>query len=290
LATEINVTRHTQLRDVTDRVARQLHLHMAGNGEEHTIMQLKNFAIMVGTLALGLAMSIPGRAQPTNDVIKVNLPYAVTVDNKTLQPGDYMIKELPSTDDNRVLVFYRDNGLKFEVLAQTISAYDAQTLSKSELTLHHIGNNYYFDKVWVQGKNYGYQIPLPSNVKEREKELTAVSVPATSQAPPAQQTPVTTADNTPAIADNTPAPAPQEAAEATVTQASQATPEPAPVAAEPAPAPAQPEIAQNTALATPDVSGDANREELPHTSAGWLLMMLSGGSLSGVGLMLRRRS
>jgi LPXTG-motif cell wall-anchored protein len=62
------------------------------------------------------------------------------------------------------------------------------------------------------------------------------------------------------------------------------------VAAEPAPAPAAPEIAQNTAPATPEVAGEANREELPHTSAGWLMMLLSGGSLSGVGLMLRRRS
>jgi len=237
-------------------------------------MQIENFAIVAGTLALGLVMWIPGKAQPTNDVIKVNLPYAVTVGNKTLQPGDYMIKELPSTDDNRVLVFYGDGGLKFEVLAQTISAYDPQTLSKSELTLHHIGNNYYFDKVWIQGKNYGYQIPLPSNLKEREKEqAAAVTAPATYQPPAATPTTQNTAS---------PAPAPQEAAQAPA-------PAPAPVAAEPAPAPAQPEIAQNTTPATPE-SNDASREELPHTSAGWLMMLLSGSTLSGVGLMLRRKS
>jgi hypothetical protein len=233
-------------------------------------MQIKNFALVAGTLALGLATLIPIKAQgPMFDVVKVNLPYAVTVGNQTIQPGDYMIKELPSQDNSRVLLIYGDNGMKFETSAMTIPTYDPQTLDKSEVTLHHIGNNYYFDKVWIQGKNYGYEFPLPSNLKEREQEQTAaVSVPATYQPPQPQ----TTAENT------TPEPAPP----------------PAPVAAAPAPAPApapEPQIAQNTAPPpAPEPIAEANREELPHTSAGWLMMLLSGGSLSGVGLMLRRRS
>ena len=240
-------------------------------------MQIKSFAIVAGTVALGLAMLIPSRAQgPMYDVVKVALPYAVTVGDKTIQPGDYMIKELPSQDNSRVLVVYGDNGMKFETAAMTIPAYDPQTLDKSEVTLHHIGNDYYFDKIWVQGKNYGYEFPLPSNLKEREKEQTAaVSEPAIYQ-PPA----TTTAQNA------TSAPVPQEAAPAPA-------PEPVPVAAKP-PSPAQPEIAQNTTSVpeanTPPEPNDANREELPHTSAGWLMMLLSGSSLSGVGLMLRRKS
>jgi hypothetical protein len=238
-------------------------------------MQNKSLAIMAGTLALGLAMLIPSRAQgPLDDVVKVNLPYTVTVGDKIIQPGDYIIKELPSQDKSRVLLIYGDHGMKFETSVMTIPAYDPQTLEKSEVTLHHIGNDYYFDKIWVQGKNYGYEFPMPSNLKEREKELTAaVSVPATYQ-PPAQ-TQATVAQNTPPTQEDTPAP----------------TPEPAPVAAAPAPESAPSQIAQNTVPA-PEVAPvpEANREELPHTSAGWLMMLLSGGSLSGVGLLLRRRS
>lgn len=240
-------------------------------------MQIKSLAIVAGTTALGLALLIPSRAQgPMFDVVKVNLPYPVTVGDKTIQPGDYMIKELPSQDKSRVLLIYGDNGMKFEVSAMTIPAYDPQTLDKSEVTLHHIGDDYYFDKVWIQGKNYGYEFPMPRNLKEREKEQAAVSVPATYQAP--QETPVTTTENTPPPA-----------------QESAVTPAPAPVAAAPEPAPAQSEIAQNTTPATPEVSSnneanEANREQLPHTSAGWLMMLLSGGTLSGAGLMLRRKS
>jgi hypothetical protein len=40
---------------------------------------------------------------------------------------------------------------------------------------------------------------------------------------------------------------------------------------------------------------EANREEapppeMPKTSSGWLMMLLGGGSLSGIGMMLRRRN
>ena len=247
-------------------------------------MQTKTLGIMAGALVLGLATWLPMRAQgPLYDVVKVNLPYAVTIENTTLQPGDYMIKELPSQNKSRVLVFYADNGMKFETSAMTIPTYEVNTPEKSEITLHHIGNDYYFDKVWVQGKNYGYEIPLPGSVKARENEQSAaVTLPATVQQQEPQET-----------AQNTPAPAPVQEAAPETAAAPEPTPEPAPVAA--APAPEQTEIAQNTAptpapQASEVTQGEANREELPHTSAGWLMMLLSGGSLSGLGLMLRRRS
>lgn len=236
-------------------------------------VQMKTFGILAAGLVLGLASFIPVRAQgPLYDVVHVNLPYTVTIENTTLQPGDYMIKELPSQNKSRVLVFYGDNGMKFETTAMTIPTYEVNTPESSEVTLHHIGNNYYLDKLWIQGKNYGYEVPLPANIRARENEQTAaVTVPATYQPPP-QQT-----------AQNTPPPAPQEAAPAP-------EPAPAPVAVEPAPQP-QTEIAQNTTPApTVQPESEANREELPHTSAGWLMMLISGGSLSGLGLMLRRRS
>src|SRR4029077_10300344 len=35
---------------------------------------------------------------------------------------------------------------------------------------HHFGNDYYFDKVWIQGKDYGYEFPLPQDARSRESE------------------------------------------------------------------------------------------------------------------------
>jgi hypothetical protein len=221
-------------------------------------MKIGTIAIAAGVLALGLATWItPGIAQgPLYDRVNVTLPYAVTVGDRTLQPGDYVIQQLRDAGGgSRVLLIYSDNGMKFETSAMTIPALDVNTPEKTSVILHHFGPDYYFDKVWIQGKDYGYEFPLPDSVKARERErMAAVSVPATyttvAQTTEAAQT--TTQPETPA-----PTPVPEEAPPS----ANREVPPEAP----PAPAP------------------------MPKTSAGWLMMLLGGGSLSGAGLLLRRK-
>jgi FtsZ-interacting cell division protein ZipA len=201
------------------------------------------------------------------DMVYVNLPYSVTIGNKTLQPGDYVIKELPSQDKSRVLTIYGNHGMTFETSAMTIPAYKVNTPDDTTVTLHHFANDYYFDKIFIQGKNYGYEFPLPNSVKQREKErLAPVSVAARYESAPAPTPQAQVTQPAPAAA---PAPAPQPQPQAEVAQATPPPPPPAPEA-QPEPAP------------------QANRE-LPSTSADWMMMLLSGGTLSGLGLMLRRR-
>ncbi|MFN7997358.1 MAG: hypothetical protein U0Q18_27325 [Bryobacteraceae bacterium] len=245
-------------------------------------MNLKRFAISTSVMAVALtASTIAGLAQgPMYDKVLVNLPYTVTVGDKTLQPGQYTIRELPSTSKSYVLLIYSDNGMHFETSAMTIPTLDNQTPNDTSVVLHHFGPDYYFDKVWIQGKNYGYEFPLPNSIKERQREeMQPVSVAATYQSAPAETT--TTAQNTQTQTqtqtETAPAPAP----------APEPAPAPAPEAAPaPAPAPAPAETAQNNN--NNDDNNTANRE-MPHTDAGWLMMMLSGGALSGAGLMLRKR-
>jgi hypothetical protein len=226
-------------------------------------MKKSNYAFVVGTLALGLTTLVtPGRAQgPLYDTVDVNLPYTVTIGNKTLQPGEYVIKELPGSTKNYVLTIYGDHGMTFETSTMTIPAYKVNTPDDTTVELHHFGNDYYFDKVWIQGKNYGYEFPLPNSVKQREKEaLAPVTVAARYQAAPAPQptaqAPAPQPEQQPQVAQATPPPQPQ--------------PQPQPEAQAPPPAP------------------EANRE-LPHTSADWLMMLTSGGMFSGVGLLLFRK-
>jgi hypothetical protein len=238
-------------------------------------MKIKAFVTAAGLLALGLASWLtPSKAQgPMYDTVYVNLPYSVTISNKTLQPGDYTIKELPSQDKSRVLLIYSDRGMKFETSAMTIPAYDPNTLENTKVVLHHFGPDYYFDKVWIQGKNYGYEFPLPDSVKAREKEsLTAVTVPARYEA--TQATTETATQQT--AAAETPAPAAREEVREETVVAQNTTPPPA----EPAPAP-EPSANRDEPAPAP--------QSLPATSADWLMMLLSGGTLSGAGLMLRRK-
>lgn len=208
----------------------------------------KQFATAASTFVLGLGLWLtPSRAQgPMNDRVDVNLPYSVTLGDTTLQPGDYTIKELPSQNKERVLLIYSDKGLKHEATVMTIPAYKNQTPDDTKVILHHYGPDYYFDKIWITGKNYGYEFPVPDNVKARQREREQpVSVAASYQPPPTQ---------TAAAPAPTPAPAPEP-----TPQVAQNTPPPAAEPA-PAPAPADNQVAQNT---PPPADNSANRDTTP---------------------------
>src|SRR5690242_6764672 len=135
-------------------------------------MKIGTMMITAGVLALCLATWRVRKAQgPLYDRVKVNLPYSVTIGERTLQPGDYVIQQLRDQGGgSRVLLIYSDNGMKFETSAMTIPALDNRTPEDTRVILHHFGNDYYFDKVWIQGKDYGYEFPLPDAVKSRERE------------------------------------------------------------------------------------------------------------------------
>ena len=229
------------------------------------------------------------RAQPMYDRIHVNLPYTVTMQNKTLQPGDYTIQQLPSAGDSRVLLFYSNDGMKFETSAMTIPTLDNKTPSDTRLILNHVGEDFYISKIWVQGKDYGYELPVPDSIKSRQNERVTESTVPGSYQPSSSTEPTTSATTTtPPPAESTPAPANSNntADTANRPQAETAPAQPAPVeTAQSTPPPAQPEP-QPAADTQP--TGSANRE-MPATAAGWLTMLLSGGALSGAGLMLRRK-
>jgi hypothetical protein len=233
-------------------------------------MKIGTIGIAAGIAALGLATwTTPAKAQgPLYDRVEVNLPYSVTIGDKTLPPGDYIIQQLRDVGGNsRVLLIYSDNGMKFETSAMTIPTLDINTPGHTSVILHHFGPDYYFDKVWIQGKDYGYEFPLPNSIKMREKErMEPVSVAATYS-------------NTTQQTNTAAAPAVTEQQQTTVAQ--QTVPaETAPATPAPAPVTEAPQTEANREAPAP---------EMPHTSAGWLMMLLSGGSLSGAGMLLRRR-
>ena len=228
-------------------------------------------------------------AQRMWDMVKVNLPHSVIVGDKTLPPGEYTIQQLEGANDAPVLLIYNGNGMKFQTSALTIAALDPNTPQHSSVTLHHIGDNYYIDKIWVQGKNYGYQIPVPKRVEEQLTEATVETVPAqaTTTTTSSEASTTTTANST---TETTPAEPPVQEPAAAPTPTPTPVPEPQPQTST--------DPQQATTPTTPVDDNSANREAqptdnttppMPSTSAGWLAMLLSGGTLSGAGLMLRGR-
>jgi hypothetical protein len=295
-------------------------------------MKIGTMFVTAGVLALGLAAwNTPSKAQgPLYDRVNVNLPYSVTVGDRTLQPGDYVIQQLrDQSGSSRVLLIYSDNGMKFETSAMTIPALDQNTPENTRVILHHFGNDYYFDKIWIQGKDYGYEFPVPDSVKARQNErMEPVSVAATYST--TQQTDTTTntatagqaatsaatngqtttsaatngqtttsaATNkqttTPATTTGTMTAQNQSTRQSATTNAgtmtvqNQTTTQPTTV---PSTTTNQNTMARSTMPASTDVgtTGSANRS-MPNTSAGWLMMLLSGGALSSAGYALRKRS
>ena len=273
-------------------------------------MNTRSLTYAASALALGLATLVvapkPMQAQPLWDRVDVNLPYSVMIGDRTLQPGNYVIQQLDDpSGGSQVLLIYSDNGMKFQTSALTIPALQNRTQPETRVVLHHIGSDYYFDKVWIQGTDYGYEFPLPNSVKMREREAmqpvavaaTASSIPPTTTAAQTTQTAATNQSTaqqqtttgqatTPAMNQGTTQAAnpPATTQQATSQQATnppvtnqQATTQPA----------------TNQPMTMPAQSSEANRTEetpaMPHTSAGWLMMLISGGALSGLGAKLRAR-
>jgi len=263
------------------------------------------------------------------DRVNVNLPYAVTVGERTLQPGDYVIQQLRDQGGgSRVLLIYSDNGMKFETSAMTIPALDQNTPESTKVVLHHFGNDYYFDKVWIQGKDYGYEFPVPDSVKSRERErMQPISVAATySSVQQSDSTTSTTTNTTSAATTRSTTTAADSAAttarSTTPAATTQSTTSPAATtqsttapAATTQSTTAQAATTQSPATSTSTMTaqnqtttrprtiapadnsattrtatdrGSADRS-MPNTSAGWLMMLLGGGALSGAGLSLRRK-
>ena len=203
-------------------------------------MKLRNLIVGLGFFALSaLAQG------PMYDKVTVNLPYAVTVNGTVLQPGEYVIRQHEDPAGSRVLHFFIDGGMKLETTAMAIPTLDNRTPEHTKLILDHIGDNYYLHKIWVQGKDYGYEFPLPREIRQREMERNA---PATVVAQTTEQkTESTVAQNETAkeeerteVAQAAPAPAPAPEPMPPAPAPSPEIPPPAPLPPAPAPSPDTP--------------------------------------------------
>ena len=246
-------------------------------------MKLTKLFTSAGVLAASLTFVAGlGMAQgPMYDKIIVDLPYKVTVNDTVLDPGHYVIRQFESqAQSSRILQIYTNQGMRLKTTVQTIPALDNNTPDSTKVILHHYGNDYYFDKIWVVGKNYGYEFPLPPAVKSRQRErMEPYTIAATYEKGTASDTnTVVAASSTESTAAPAPAAAPVQTAEA---------------APAPAPAPAASSNVDNTpapAAVMADNSRPARAPRMPHTADNWFALVLIGSITALFGMLLRRRS
>lgn len=138
-------------------------------------------AVTVVTFSAGL------RGQGLIDGIRVTLPQPVTIGEKVLEPGEYEIRR-PSSANRDILQFFNKEKMVYETNVLTVpTGPDDKDPKETKVVLHHIGDAYYFDKIWMEDKNYGWEFPLPERVRAMQRE-NALNVPATFQ--PAQSSSV----------------------------------------------------------------------------------------------------
>jgi len=260
-------------------------------------MITRKHAILAAALTLGtLILAAPGaQAQPLDDRVNVTMPYTTVIGHKTLPPGDYVIQRMPSAGGGgRVLLIYSDRGMKFETSAITIPCLDPKIARDTKVVLSRVGDDYFYDKVWVQGKEYGYEFVLPRDARMRRRELMGqVTVPATLGTNSSTITTTTTTANAEMPEQPAPVVTEQEnSVETETTLEAQAQPAPAPeIASEITPLPesspsADREMDQNP-LPAP---APEQRTSMPKTSSDWLSMLAGSSALLGLGVFMRRRS
>jgi hypothetical protein len=246
--------------------------------------------ILVGAATLGLGATYATAQVGLWDIVHVTLPYSVIVGKTTLAPGAYTIEQLHS-DASTILLFYNGDGMKFKTSTMTLKAYDPNTPSQTEVVLERVDDNYYFDKMWIQGKVYGYEFPLPKGVKEEAKEESLVTIPAntstTPTAPENPQPPVATLPAPPAVPAVTAPPEPAQVQEPQIQEPQE--PQTQPPTTTETPESSMPPTTSANRAKQPATDQSTEAPAMPSTSAGWLAMLLSGGALSGAGMLLRRK-
>src|SRR5712691_852166 len=147
--------------------------------------------LILGLIPLGYAQD------RLTDKVMVDLPNQIQMNGRAVPAGRYELRQLNNAAGGAHVMFVtNEGGTQFEAAVTTIPALANNTPDETRVILQRVGANYYLDKVWVAGKDYGYEFELPADAKallregDKNRSLTLTSTyrPAVVQAaaPPPQ--------------------------------------------------------------------------------------------------------
>lgn len=204
------------------------------------------------------------------DRVMVDFSQSVNVNGTVLPPGHYEIHQLRNSGSGaRILFVSTNHNIHFETSGATIPLLSNETPGETKVILQHIGQNYYLNKIWISGKDYGYEFPLPAEAKSLMQEK---AEPLTLTATYRAEQPAQVAQTAP---PPPPEPAPQPPPQPEPRREPEAAPPPPP---EPAPPPAP--APEPTPPPAPNI---------PATADNWATLVAVGGGLAALGALLRRK-
>jgi len=240
---------------------------------------------------LGLFSIIGWSQNRLFDKVVVDFPQTVHINDQLVPAGHYEFRQLRDTGGGSQIVgLTTEGGAHFETAAIPVPALNNNTPDATRVILQKVGSDYYLDKIWISGKDYGYQFTIPDDVKSRlldRAEPITLSVRFQSSVQPPQNNPPVA--SAPARAPE-PAPAPAPSARAAEPpppaqppqELAQAAPQPAPEparAATPAPAPAP----QTESTPPPE-----QPKRLPSTASNWAITFAVGVAALTAAVFVRR--
>jgi hypothetical protein len=100
----------------------------------------------------------PATAQMV-DIVKVTLPHGATVGTITLPAGEYTIRDLTDGgSSSSVLQILPEKGKGVTAVVMRISEPNNKRADHTQVVLQHSGDTYQMDKIWLEGRDYGYEL------------------------------------------------------------------------------------------------------------------------------------
>lgn len=124
------------------------------------------FVLAVSFLVLGGISA--ANAQIGAGAIKVNIPNAFVLNDRTYPAGEYTIQRTYSTIDSPSLLLLQ--GKDETAIFDTISTESVDPAKSTQLVFDKVGDQYFLSKIWVKGEITGNEI---SRTKSERKLIAA---------------------------------------------------------------------------------------------------------------------
>ena len=109
-------------------------------------------------LTLVVCLAASATAQMV-DIVKVTLPHGATVGTITLPAGEYTIRDLTDGgSSSSVLQIQPEKGKAITAVVMRISEPNNKRADHTQVVLQHSGDTYQMDKIWLEGRDYGYEL------------------------------------------------------------------------------------------------------------------------------------
>ena len=110
---------------------------------------MKNACTLITICLLFTAATVFAQTTPSQQLMKVNIPFAFGVENRSLPAGEYLVLTVTPERSTRIT---RADG-KHSAIVSTLPHYVGTPSPINHLVFHRYGSEYFLAQVWTAGQN-----------------------------------------------------------------------------------------------------------------------------------------